>query len=76
MFNIELKNPLEFKKNIAKRGKNIRQFSEEIGISPSYMSLVINGRRNPSPKTANKIAQGLDLDVKDVFVFKTIMQTN
>lgn len=76
MFNLELRDSLELRKMIAKRGKNVRQFSDDIGVSAPYMSLVINGKRNPSPKTAQKIAKGLEVDVKDIFMFKTVLQTN
>lgn len=55
---------------IAERGKSLRAYSKEIGISHVYLSQVLNERRNPSPTVAHKISSGLGLKIEDLFIFE------
>lgn len=68
MINFKLKNAVELRIMIAKTGKSISQFSADIGISSSYMSLILTGKRNPSPNVAYKIANGVGSEVERFFV--------
>lgn len=57
---------------IAKTGNSLRAFSEKIGVSQGYLSLLLNGEKHPSPTIANKIAKGLGVDVEDIFFIRVI----
>ena len=55
---------------IAEKGKSLRCFAQMIRISHPYLSQVLNGKRNPSPTVAYKIASGVGLNIEDVFEIK------
>lgn len=55
---------------IAKTGNSLRGFSYKTGVSQGYLSQVISSKRHPSAKIAYKIAQGLNLDIEDIFLIK------
>ncbi|RKD21123.1 hypothetical protein BEP19_15740 [Ammoniphilus oxalaticus] len=67
MVNITLKNREKVLLLIAKEGVNLSQFAKEIGISNSYLSVLLNGRRNPSINTASKLAERLGVDIESIF---------
>lgn len=67
MITFKLINSIELRIMIAKTGKSIRQFANDIGVSGSYMSLILTGKRNPSANIAFKIANGLNLEVDQIF---------
>ncbi len=52
---------------VAKKGYSLRACFERISVSHGYLSQVLNGKRNPSPVVARKIAEGLDQDIEDIF---------
>lgn len=52
---------------IALEGKSVRSFSKEIAISHSYLTQILNGKKNPSPTVASKISEGLNKKIDDVF---------
>lgn len=68
MLKFILKNPKELKMAMALNGHSIRGFSREIGLSHSFLSQVINGKRNPSAATAKRISKGLKKDIDDFFL--------
>ncbi len=72
MLKFELKKPNELQILIALNGKSVRGFSEEIGISHSFLSQVISGKRNPSAITAGKISKGLNKEIEDFFLIKVV----
>jgi transcriptional regulator with XRE-family HTH domain len=53
-----------------KKGYTIRSFAEKVGMSPSHISLIVNGERNPSPAAAKKIFEALELTFDDIFFIK------
>lgn len=55
MIKITLINEAETRLLIAKKGYSLRDFSREVNISHTYISQILNGRRNPSPNTAKKL---------------------
>lgn len=67
MLEVLKKEEVDIKLLIAKKGISQKEFADEIGISNSYLSLLINGKKNPSPSTAGKIASGLMVNVEDIF---------
>ncbi|WP_413489246.1 helix-turn-helix transcriptional regulator [Carnobacterium divergens] len=58
----------EIKLAIFKKGLTQNEFSKKIGISPNMMSLIINGKRTPSPGTAKKIVNELNLGFDEIFM--------
>lgn len=49
------------------QGYTQEALAKKIGIHPNYISDVENGRRNITLKVIAKIAQGLNISVKDFF---------
>lgn len=72
MTTFELKEPKKIKIFIALKGFTIRSFSLKIGISHSFLSQILNSQRKASPKTAKKIADGLNKDMNEIFLIKTV----
>ncbi|WP_419744466.1 helix-turn-helix transcriptional regulator [Staphylococcus sp. LKG3-1] len=58
------------KKVMFLRGYNLSQLAIETEVSLSYMSLIINGKRNPSAKLAKKISDVLDVEIQELFEFE------
>ena len=67
MINLSIKDSHKIKMLIAMDGNNLKSFSEKVDISYSYFISVLSGRYKPSVRTANKIAQGLNKDINDLF---------
>lgn len=72
MISFELKEPKRMKVFIALEGFTIRSFSQKIGISHSFLSQILNSQRKASPKTAKKIADGLNKNLNEIFLIKTV----
>lgn len=67
----KIKNSELAKENIALQGLTQVELSVIIGVSKSYLSQVLNGKRTCKSSTAKKIANALHSDIKtqfDVFV--------
>lgn len=60
---------------IAESGYSLRGFSNEIGVSQGYLSLLLKGKKSPSAKVAYKIALGLSTKIEDLFLTKVIDKT-
>ena len=67
MIVFKMKDSKQVKLTIAKSGNNLKTFSQEIGISYSYLSRIITGKNTPSAITAKKIASALNKDVTEIF---------
>lgn len=52
------------------KGFNVSSFAAEVGVGISYISQILNGKRSPSPKLAKKIAETLEVEIEDLFIFK------
>lgn len=64
---IVLKDKNEFKYLIIIKGYSQRGFSRMIGLSEPYINQITNGERNPSPQTAKKITELLEIKFEDIF---------
>lgn len=53
---------------LIKKGYTQRSFARKIGISSPYMSQIINGSRNPGPKVAKKVCDGLSVCFDEIFL--------
>ncbi|MHA4767797.1 helix-turn-helix domain-containing protein [Staphylococcus capitis] len=58
------------KKAMFLKGYNLSDLSNKTGVGISYLSQIINHKKNPSPKLAKKIADVLDVDIEDIFEFE------
>ncbi|MCJ0942390.1 helix-turn-helix transcriptional regulator [Mammaliicoccus sciuri] len=57
------------------KGYNLSTLADEVGISISYMSQIINGKRTPSAMLATKISKVFDVSVEGLFTFKDKEET-
>ena len=62
---------LELRALIAKNGHTLRSFAKDSNISLSYLSLIVNKKAKPSPKIAKKIADNLNVDMEELFIYRT-----
>lgn len=51
------------------KGFNVSSFADEVGVGISYISQILNGKRSPSPKLAKKIAETLEVEIEELFIF-------
>lgn len=51
---------------LRERGIRQTQFAEQLEITPGYMSLLINGQREPSPALLQRMAEALGVGVGDL----------
>lgn len=56
---------------VIKSGYTYRGFGKELGLSGSYINQILNGKRNPSPPIAKKIAEKLNQEYDSIFFIKT-----
>ena len=66
---IVIKNTETVRKDILKRGMNMRQFAERVEITQHYWSNIMNGKRFPSAAVAKRIADELGKPIQEVFDF-------
>ncbi|MFN4910687.1 MAG: helix-turn-helix domain-containing protein [Flavobacteriales bacterium] len=52
-----------------KRGMSLKDLSYAIGMEPSNLSVIENGKSNPQLLTYAKIASALDSSLKELFTF-------
>lgn len=76
MIQFTLKDALKIRLMIAGLGNSLRGFSKNISISHCYLSQILDGKKNPSPQVANKIAKGLNLKIEDIFLIKMVDRSN
>ena len=57
------------------KGHNLSTLADEVGISISYMSQIMNGKRTPSAMLAKKISKVFGVSVNELFTFKDKEET-
>ena len=67
---IVIKDTETVRKDILKRGMNMRQFAERVDITQHYWSNIMNGKRYPSPAVAKRIADEIGKSTQEVFDFE------
>ncbi|HDG4693353.1 TPA: helix-turn-helix transcriptional regulator [Staphylococcus aureus] len=65
-----LANTRKFKEAMFLKGFNLSDLSRETGVGISYLSQIINGKKIPSPKLAEKMAEVLQVEVNELFEFE------
>jgi len=68
MVKIILKNAELLRLLIAESGRTQKDFALKNGFSASYLTSILNGKKNPSPRIAHQIAKGLGLHIEDLFI--------
>lgn len=64
---IYVKNKSVFQENLLKSGLSMKRLSHVCGISQTYMSMVVNGKKSPSGTLSKKILEKLDVKFDDIF---------
>lgn len=64
---IKIKSSLEFDEVLIRRGFSRRAFARRAGIGESTIIQICNNDRNPSPQTAKKICETLEIDFDQIF---------
>lgn len=60
------------KLELARNGLTIQDFAKIINYNRDYINQVVNGRKNPSVKTASIIAKTLGCELEELFEIKQI----
>lgn len=60
----------QIKIRMLRMGINQILLAKKIGIGNSYLSQIINSKRNPSPVLAKKIADELNCEIDDIFTIE------
>ncbi len=61
---------------IVEKGLSYRQLAKEAEVSQTTICLIINGERNPSPKTAINICRVLGCQFEDIFFIQSDYKRN
>jgi DNA-binding XRE family transcriptional regulator len=72
---IELKDPEAFRELMKKKDVTPAGLGRVIGVDESYATKIINGKLNPGPQVALKIAKFFGLLVEDIFYVNHSMLT-
>ena len=67
---IVIKDTESVRREILKRGMNMRQFSERINVTQHYWSNIMNRKRFPSAAVAKRIADEIGKPIQEVFDFE------
>ena len=63
-YKLEKEDKIKIKKQLSARGKTIEEGSQDLGISISYLSKILNGYRNITPYVLSKFEKaGIKLNV-------------
>lgn len=60
----------EVRQAMLREGYNISALAEQVKVGVSYMSQILNGKRNPSPKLAKRIADTLGVEIEEIFTIE------
>ncbi|OMD42575.1 hypothetical protein BSK52_07130 [Paenibacillus odorifer] len=72
---IKIKNADQINELVIMKGFSKTDFSKEIGLSQPMATLITNGDRNPSPRTAKRICEVLECEWAELFeIVKTSQQ--
>jgi len=64
---IKIKDVTSFKKTVLLAGYSNAMLGRAISISNCYVTLIMSGKRHPSPKIAKKIIDALQVNFDDIF---------
>lgn len=61
-------NILRLKEVLAGKGMQNKDLAEKIGVTPTTISNITQGNNFPKPETLLKIAEALEVDIRELFV--------
>lgn len=67
---------INFKIALVKNGFSIVELAKRLEIDQSYTNLIVNGKRNPSPKLAKRIADTLGVEIEEIFTIESKKEAN
>ncbi|ANZ58059.1 hypothetical protein BGL34_02000 [Fructilactobacillus lindneri] len=67
MISLKLKDPEKVRKAVSLEGYSINGFARKINSNPGYIGKILYGKKDPYPPLAKKIADGLGVEIKDIF---------
>lgn len=70
--NLQTKIGEQIRKLRRRQGLSIEELAFRAGIHHNYLGDIERGRRNPSIRSLEKIAQGLNVSIKELFNFQTV----
>ena len=73
---IVIRNKEAFIEKTVRAGLSYRQLAEKANTSQTTISLIANGERNPSPKTAINICKALNCQFEDIFFIENDYKSN
>ncbi len=65
---LKLKDPKQTSRQLSLLGYSVNGFARAINSNPGYIGKVLAGKRHPYPPLAKKIALGLGVEIKDIFL--------
>jgi DNA-binding XRE family transcriptional regulator len=69
---IQLKDISFFNALLLRKGFNKIAFSKEIGLSQPATVQLTNGDRHPSPRTAKRVTEVLEVEFDDIFTIEKV----
>ncbi|WP_409341046.1 helix-turn-helix transcriptional regulator [Paenibacillus sp. MBLB4367] len=67
---VKVKDANRLNELIIRKGFTKTDFSKEIGMSQPMTIQIVNGDRSPSPKTAKRMTEVLEVEFDDIFVIE------
>lgn len=61
-------NILRLKEILLERGMTGKDLSEQVGVSTVAISNIVSGNSFPKPELLKKIAEALDVDIRELFI--------
>ncbi|WP_313029486.1 helix-turn-helix transcriptional regulator [Soonwooa sp.] len=58
---------LRLKEVLAEKGMQNKDLADKIGVTPTTISNITQGNNFPKPETLLKIAEALDVDIRELF---------
>lgn len=59
---------LRIKDLLKEKGITSKEFSERLEVTPATVSNIANGNHFPKPELLRKIAEELEVDIRDLFI--------
>lgn len=67
---IQLKNVEQFLEMLIRKGHTRRSLAGVANVGEATVVMIANGDRNPSPQTAKRICEALEVEFDDIFVIE------
>lgn len=68
MIKIIIMNILRLKELLNEKNVSGKDLAEKVGVTPASISNIVQGNSFPKPELLLKIAEHLDVDIKDLFL--------